>query len=181
MIYVFLAEGFEECEALVTVDILKRAGYDIKTVAVGEENTVVGAHGIPVVADMNECEIDSSVMLSAVVLPGGMPGTLNLDKSETVHATLRRTAKHGGLVCAICAAPSILGRAGYLEGKRATCFPGFESELNGALFTDARVEVDGNIITSKAMGCASEFALAIIEKLSGRAEAEKVARSAYIV
>ena len=180
MIYVFLAQGFEECEALVTVDILKRAGYEVKTVAVGKSLTVVGTHNIPVIADIHESEIDNAIIPTAVILPGGMPGTLNLDASEVVHKMLKLSSNAESLICALCAAPSILGKAGYLQGKRATCFPGFESELHGAIFTDERVVVDGNIITSKAMGCASEFALAIIEKLTGKVRADEVARSAFI-
>lgn len=180
MIYVFLANGFEEIEALTPVDLLKRAGYEVKTVAVGEGNTVVGAHGITVAADLKETEL-CRFEPEAVILPGGMPGTVNLEKSSVVLLTVNDCFKRGGLVCAICAAPSILGKIGLLNNRAATCFPGFEEYLDGAKISDARVIRDGNVITAKGMGCASEFALAIIEALAGKTKADEVANSAFIV
>ncbi len=179
MIYLFLAEGFEEIEALTPVDVLRRAGLELKTVAVGENKTVKGAHGIEVVADMteNEVEIDTP---EAVILPGGMPGTLNLENSEVVIETVARAMMGGSLVCAICAAPSILGICGYLKHRNATCYPGFEQYLDGATFVDERVVRDGNIITAKGMGCAAEFALSIVEALCGKEKADEVATSAII-
>lgn len=179
MIYVFLANGFEEIEALYTVDLLRRAGLDMRTVAVGDDIKITGSHGISVIADIKESDF-CDVMPAVVILPGGMPGTLNLEASNTVEMAIYNAMEHGNLVCAICAAPSILGVAGYLKGKRATCFPGFEEYLDGAIFTDARVERDGNIITAKGMGCAAEFALTIIEALLGKEKADEVARAAII-
>ena len=179
MIYLFLAEGFEEIEALTPVDILRRAGLELKTVAVGESKTVKGAHGIEVVADMTESEVDVCTP-DAVILPGGMPGTLNLENSSVVIETVARAMMNGSLVCAICAAPSILGICGYLKNKKATCYPGFEQYLDGATFTDERVIRDGNIITAKGMGFAAEFALLIVEALCGKEKSDEVAVSAII-
>lgn len=179
MIYLFLAEGFEEIEALTPVDVLRRAGLELKTVAVGKSKTVKGAHGIEVVADILEGELDNTVP-KAIILPGGMPGTVNLEESEIVIDTLTRSMINGSLVCAICAAPSILGISGYLKNKSATCYPGFESYLDGAKFTNERVVRDGNIITAKGMGCAAEFALCIVEALCGKEKADEVALGAII-
>ena len=179
MIYLFLADGFEEIEALTPVDILRRAGLEIKTVAVGESKTVTGAHGIKVVADILEGELDASVP-EAIILPGGMPGTLNLEESPIVIDTLLRSMANNSLVCAICAAPSILGICSYLKHRKATCYPGFEQYLDGAIFTDERVVRDGNIITAKGMGCAAEFALSIVEALGEKEKADEIALSAII-
>ena len=180
MIYVFLANGFEEIEALTPVDLLLRAGYEVKTVAIGCENDVkvVGAHGIEVVANLRESDFCDTAP-SVVILPGGMPGTLNLGNSATVLSAIQGCAAHGGLLCAICAAPSVLGKAGLLAGKRATCFPEFEEYLFGATVVDEKVVVDGNTVTAKAMGCANEFALAIIEHLSGKEKADGIAASIF--
>ncbi len=179
MIYLFLAEGFEEIEALTPVDVLRRAGLEVKTVAVGENKTVKGAHGIEVVADVLESELGNDVP-EAIILPGGMPGTTNLEESAIVIDTLMRAMINDSLVCAICAAPSILGICGYLKNKKATCYPGFEQYLDGATFTDERVVRDGSIITAKGMGCASEFALCIVEALLGKEKADEVVISAII-
>jgi 4-methyl-5(b-hydroxyethyl)-thiazole monophosphate biosynthesis len=179
MIYVFLANGFEEIEALTPVDLLKRAGFDVKTVAIGQSKTVVGAHGIGVVADITEAEFSYNSP-EAIILPGGMPGTTNLEESATVIESIVQSMVNNTLICAICAAPSILGICGCLKGRKATCFPGFEEYLDGAYVTDERVVRDGNIITSKGMGCATEFALTIIEALAGKEKADEIAIAAII-
>ena len=179
MIYVFLAEGFEEIEALTPVDMLRRAGLEVKTVAVGDSNTLIGAHGIRVVADMNEKDYCDHEPL-AIILPGGMPGTTNLENSATVSAAIIEAASRGSLICAICAAPSILGITGLLKGRKATCFPGFEEYLDNAIVVDERVVREGNVITSKGMGCAAEFSHAIIEALLGTEKADEIAKSAFI-
>ncbi len=174
MIYVFLAEGFEEIEALAVVDILRRAEYEVKTVGVGSKK-VKGSHGIEVSADLEEKEVETEG-LTLTVLPGGMPGTLNLEKSPIVRACVEYCAKESR-VAAICAAPSILGHWGLLKGKHAVCFPGFESELIGALATCGPVCVDGNIITGKGPGVALEFSLKIVEEISGQDTANKLKAS----
>lgn len=164
MVYVFLADGFEETEALVTVDIIRRAEIECQTVGV-RSKIVTGAHGISVVADLETSEVTFDDM-TAVVLPGGMPGTLNLEKSEDVKAALKFAVDKGLLIAAICAAPSILGHMGFLEGKKATCYSGFEQELAGAKISDMSCVADGNIITANGAGAAFEFGFAICDKLS---------------
>ena len=166
MIYVFLADGFEETEALVTVDILRRAQLDVRTAGVGAKQ-VTGSHGITVVSDMTEEEIEKET-ITAVVLPGGMPGTLNLEQSEIVKDCVRCCAENGRFICAICAAPSILAHMGLLDGKNATCFPSFEKELANANLTGAPAVADGNIITGKGAGATVEFALLAAEKMAGK-------------
>lgn len=175
MIYVFLAEGFEETEAIAPIDILRRSGADVKTVGVGSR-TVTSSHKITVTADLSEDELTTDG-LEAVVLPGGMPGTLNLEASATVRKYLDYAAENGLVICAICAAPSILGHKGLLNGKRATCFPGFEKELIGAKVTDAPAVTDGNVITGKGAGAAVEFGLAISARLCGEETSMKVRKS----
>lgn len=173
MLYLFLAEGFEEVEALATLDVLRRAGIDVKTV--GVTGTVVsGSHGVPVTADLTVAEAVAGDDLQGVILPGGMPGTKNLEASETVRTLLQVSMERGLLVAAICAAPSVLGHLGYLEGKQATCFPGFEPELYGASPTGASVTEDGNIITGKGAGAAHLFGAAIAARFIGTEEARKV-------
>lgn len=172
MIYVFLANGFEEVEALTPVDVLRRGGVDVKTVGIGGK-TVTGSHHIPVTADLSEDEVDFAA-LSGVVLPGGMPGTRNLDASETVKKALAAANEKGALIAAICAAPSVLGHNGLLKGKRATCFPGFESELTGATLCDDLAVTDGNVVTGKGAGAALPFALALLAYLKGADVADTV-------
>ena len=175
MIYMFLAEGFEEVEALAPLDIIRRAGLEIKTVGVGSK-TVIGSHGIPVTADITVDELSDSTP-DMVILPGGMPGTKNLDANETVHKAIADAVKNGAYLCAICAAPMILGKLSLLVGKKATCFPGFEEYLAGAIVTGAKVAVDGRIITAKGMGAAVEFGLAIVAALKDEATADELAKA----
>ena len=163
MIPVFLANGFEEIEALATVDILRRAGVEVVTVGVGSKMPQ-GAHGIAVCADIAENELDLA-HIDGVVLPGGMPGTTNLEASAIVQATVKSAYERNLLVAAICAAPSILGHGGYLNGKKATCYPGFEQELTNAIVTNAGVVKDGNIITASGAGVAVDFALELVRYL----------------
>lgn len=160
MIYMFLAEGFEETEAIGTLDVIKRAGLEIKTVGV-EKKEITGAHGITVLSDLSEEEICK--IPDGVVLPGGMPGTLNLKESPVVCCVTKECFENGGLVAAICAAPMILGEMGILNGKRATCFPGFEQHLKGAEYTENSVECDKNVITAKGAGAAMLFGAEIAE------------------
>lgn len=166
MIYVFLADGFEETEALTTVDILRRAQLDVRTAGVGTKQ-VTGSHGITVVADITELEIEKDT-ITAVVLPGGMPGTRNLEQSKTVQDCVRYCVENERFICAICAAPSILAHMGLLDGKNATCFPSFEKELINAKITGAPAVADGKIITGKGAGATVEFALLTVEKMAGK-------------
>lgn len=172
MFYVFLADGFEELEALAPVDMMRRAKLEIKTVGVtGSE--VTGSHSITVKADILLDEVKPEE-IEGVILPGGIPGTLNLEKSQGVIDAVKYAYENEKIVAAICAAPSILGHLGYLEGRKATCFPSFETELKGAEYTAAHTETDGNVITAKGAGCAVEFGHAIISKALSKNDADKV-------
>ncbi len=172
MIYVFLADGFEECEALAPVDVLRRADFNVVTVGVGGQ-TVTGAHSIPVLADITE---ENAVFdaLEAVILPGGMPGTLNLEKSETVQKFIDYAADNNLIIGAICAAPSILGHKNLLNGKKATCFTGFEKELIGAEALDIPCVTDGNIVTAYGAGAAFDFSFAVLAALTDEQTADNL-------
>ena len=177
MVYMFLANGFEEVEALCPLDLLRRAGVEVTLVGVGGDN-ICGSHKIVVSTDMPEIMYsDSSPEM--LIFPGGMPGADNLDKSRTVSSAIKAAHRKGAYLCAICAAPMILGKRGLLEGKRVTCFPGFEKYLSGATVTGEGVEVDGNIITAKGMGVAFDFGLALVETLRGKEVAEKIKASVF--
>ena len=177
MVYLFLANGFEEIEALTPLDVLRRAGVPVTTVGVGGDS-ILGAHGIRVQADIPDTMYRDSAP-DMIILPGGMPGSENLDNSRVVDAALRAAARNGAYLCAICAAPMVLGKRGYLQDKRAVCYPGFEEHLEGAVVTDARVECDGKIITSKGMGAALEFGLALVEVLCGKEKAAQIGSSVF--
>lgn len=165
MIYVLLAEGFEEIEALTPVDVLRRAGLDVKTVGITGK-IVTGTHGIAVTADILPHEMTSPTEM--LVLPGGMPGAANLNTWEGMNALLEKTVREGGRIGAICAAPMILGSRGYLKDRYAVCFPGFEKTLAGAKTdTKARVITDGPFTTAIGMGAALEFACELVSCLLG--------------
>lgn len=176
MVALLLADGFEEIEALTPVDILRRAGFKVVTYSINGDLCVCGAHNIMVDADdvIENINYDD---VEAVILPGGMPGADNLENCREVQELLAYADQKGLLMCAICAAPKVFGKFGYLNGKKATCFPGFEENLLGASATGDRVTVDGNIITSKGMGTAMDFALAILEYLKDKDTADKMAVS----
>ena len=163
MVYLILADGFEEIEALAPVDILRRGGVDIKTVSIMPTKKVMGAHNIPVDADIiiNDVNPEDTEML---VLPGGGGHTL-LDASNEVHALINYCIVHNIYIAAICASPSILGKKQILEGKNATCYPGFEKYCYGANMTSKKVVTDGRIITGKGPGAASEFGFEILSTL----------------
>ena len=165
MVYMFLANGFEEIEALCPLDLMRRANIEVTTVGVGARE-ITGAHGITVVADTT----DSSLVidkLDMVFLPGGMPGTLGLAASDVVKNAINTAISSGAYVAAICAAPSILGDMGLLNGRNAVCYPGFENRLVGATIPDAKVVLDGKILTAKGMGAAMEMGLKIVELFRG--------------
>lgn len=177
MVYMFLANGFEEVEALCPLDLLRRAGVEVTLVGVGGEN-ICGAHKIVVGTDMPEL-MYADASPEMLIFPGGMPGADNLDKSRIVDSAIKAAHRKGAYLCAICAAPMILGKRGILDGKRATCFPGFEKHLHGATVTGQGVEVDGNIITAKGIGVAFDFGLALVEALKGKEVAEKIKASVF--
>lgn len=176
MIYVFLAKGFEEIEALATVDFLRRAGLDTVTVGVGGSE-ITGSHNITVKCDTAEENVGAIGKDDAVVLPGGMPGTLNLENSETVQRCIDEAYKNGRILAAICAAPSVLGHKGLLEGKEAICFPGFENELFGASLSSRKVCRDGKIITAAGAGAAIEFGREIAAEYVGEEKAAAIRES----
>ena len=175
MIAILLADGFEEIEALTPLDVLRRAGLDARTVAIGSK-IAVGSHGIPVVCDMDASEVDESA-LSLVIFPGGMPGSLNLDASPYADKFINAVLKNGGRLAAICAAPLVLGRRGLLDGREAICYPGFEGELKGAKISESHVVTDGNITTAKGMGVALEFAHELVRLICGSDAADKISES----
>ena len=160
MIAVLLADGFEEIEALTPVDMLRRAGLDVRTVGITGK-TAQGSHGIPVICDAMPDEIDLS-RVDMAIFPGGMPGALNLDASDFTDKVISAVTSKGGHLAAICAAPLVLGRRGLLNGKRATCYPGFEGELRGATVSSEGVVTDGRITTAKGMGVSLKFAEELI-------------------
>ncbi len=170
MIYVFLANGFEEVEALAPVDFLKRAGIETVLVGVGSKE-VCGTHNIKVCADILIEDIVLSDELQGIILPGGMPGAENLNNSAKVHEAIDFCIENNKIVGAICAAPFILGRKGLLKGKSATCFPGFENELDGAKVVEYGVMGDGMIVTARGAGVAWEFGAAICSRITGEQKA----------
>ena len=176
MIYCFLAEGFEEIEALTPVDVLRRCGKEVVTVGIGEE-IITGAHGISVCTDITEVDLVPNDEIEMIILPGGMPGTLNLEKNRSVQDTIDYCVKNDKYIAAICAAPSILGHKKLLDGKPATCFPGFEEQMGDAVMTGEKVVAADKIITAKGAGAALEFGLKLAEILCGKPRVEKLAAS----
>ena len=174
MLYLFLADGFEETEALAPLDCIKRAGLKILTVGFGGEY-ITGTKGVTVKADIAPEQIDLTVC-DGVILPGGMPGTENLYASETVRSIVAFCAENGKLVASICAAPSVPGRMGLLNGKKAVCFPGFEPKMPGHIPTDAPAVTDGSFITARGAGCVFPFAHRIITYFCGSEAADTVLR-----
>ncbi|MDE7099237.1 MAG: DJ-1/PfpI family protein [Ruminococcus sp.] len=172
MIYIYLADGFEETEAITPIDMLRRAEKKVVTVGVGD-NIVMSSHGIPVVTDTIVQEAPLTDELEMIVLPGGMPGTLNLEKSEYVQKAIDFCMEKNIPIGAICAAPSILGHKGLLKGKKAVFYQCFEAQLEGEEVCTSAVETDGNIITARGAGVAMHFALALVEKAVSKAESER--------
>lgn len=175
MVYIHLAEGFEEVEALTAVDILRRAGIDAKTLSITGKKMVTGTHGIPVEADLLYEEADYPAC-EMIVLPGGLPGATNLEAHEGLakHIVCFSKDEHKKLA-AICAAPMVFGTCGILHGKKATIYPGMEEELKDGQATGETVTVDGNIITGMGPALAMEFALTLVAELKGKAAADEVA------
>jgi 4-methyl-5(b-hydroxyethyl)-thiazole monophosphate biosynthesis len=179
MVYVHLADGFEEIEAITIVDILRRAGLETETVSVMGRLAVTGAHGVQVVADIvfEDAVYDNCELL---VLPGGMPGATNLDEHARLREKIQSFARQDKKLAAICAAPLVLGHPGVLEGKKATCYPGFEAELTGAVLTETAVCVSGNITTSRGPATAAAFALELVRQLKSDAVSDSVAQDMLI-
>jgi len=174
--FIFLAEGFEEIEAIAPIDIFRRAGIDVITISVSSHLLVCGAHGISLQADelFENADFTGSDLL---FLPGGMPGTKNLDAHEGLKALLRKHANENKKLAAICAAPSIIGKMGLLEGKEAICYPGFESSLFGAELSENKIVKSGSVFTAKGAGVAVQFALKLVAELKGVKFANDIANS----
>ena len=172
-VYEFLADGFEEVEALAPVDIFRRAGVDIETVSVTGSQIVMSAHNVGIKADWLFEETDLSDA-DVLMLPGGLPGATNLNDHEPLKAALKAQAEKGGYVAAICAAPLVLGGLGLLNGKNATCYPGFEIYMKGALYTKQLYTIDGNIITGEGPAASFPYAYAILGLLIGEENVEPI-------
>lgn len=179
-VYLHLAEGFEEIEAITVVDVLRRAKIDIETVSVSGNKEVRGAHNISIIAD-KLFENADYLNCDMIVLPGGMPGTVNLEKHEGLIKNIIDFYQQGKWVSAICAAPSIFGKLGLLSGRSAVCYPGFEKDLRDALISSEPVVVSDKIITSKGPGTAIMFALKIVELLKNEQLAEELKKNMMVV
>ena len=182
MVYLFLADGFEEIEALTPVDLLRRVGVSVTTVGVTGK-TVTGSHGIAVAADVSAekaiAALHNGEAIDMIILPGGMPGAATLDASDVVDTFIDAAEKANAYIAAICAAPMILGKRGLLNGKKATCFPGFEENLHGAEYVSTHTVTDGRHITGQAMGAAIEFALCLVKVLKGDGVAEELRAAVF--
>ena len=168
------AQGTEECEALNVADILRRAGMELSIISISGARKVTGSHNITIYADEIIEEHDFSKD-DALVIPGGMPGTNHMEEHPLVQKAIKDVDEKNGYVCAICAAPRILGHGGYVKGKNACIYPGLEKELEGATVNYEKVNRDGNIITSRGLGTAIPFALEIIRAFQGDAKADEMA------
>lgn len=173
MIYVFMADGFEETEAIAPIDMLRRAECDVVTVGIKNDG-VRSSHGVLMLCDITDMQVELDERLEMIVLPGGMPGTLNIEANSVVQAAIDYCVEHNIPIGAICAAPSILGKKGLLEGKEAICFPGYEKFLVGAKLSDKKVLTDGLITTAAGAGVAIEFGLELVRVLKGSERADKV-------
>jgi 4-methyl-5(b-hydroxyethyl)-thiazole monophosphate biosynthesis len=177
MVYEFLAPGFEETEAVIPVDVLRRGGVEIQTVSITDALTVAGAHGVCVAADILLSELSDADLMAAelLMLPGGMPGTSNLDKCERLTDALVARSKQQRLIGAICAAPIVLGRLGLLQGETVTCYPGFEHCLDGADYTGRVCVVSRHIVTAEGPAAAFHYAYTLLEMLKDKETADRVA------
>ena len=172
-VIVFLAEGFEEVEALTVVDYLRRVDeITVNTIAIGDSLQVLGAHDIEVKADRHIDDLLKPDLYEAIVIPGGMPGATNLRDDQRVIKMIKEMNKKGKLVAAICAGPIVLEKAKIIDGKKVTSYPGFEKDLPDSLYREEDVVVDGNIITSRGPAKAVDFALEIVKYLVGEKEVE---------
>lgn len=172
-IYVHFANGFEEIEALAPVDVLRRAGCEVLLVSVSGSKNVTSSRGVTIVTDKLFEEVDYKTA-DMLVLPGGMPGSKNLDDHAGLKSKIAEHNKQGRWIAAICAAPMVLGHMGILEGKTVTCYPGNEPDLKGAKPTGRSLEIDGNIITAKGAGVSVKFSLALVEVLMGAEKANEI-------
>jgi len=178
-VLIHFADGFEEIEAITPVDVLRRAGCEVITVSVTGKREVTSTRGITILTDKLFTEADYGTA-DLIVLPGGQPGSNNLNKHEGLRHQIIQFHHQNKYIAAICAAPLVLGSAGVLAGKKATCYPGTETLLTGAICTGRAVETDGNIITGKGPGAAMEFSLKLVETLVGKKTAEEVGEAMMV-
>ena len=176
----FLADGCEECEALIPVDILRRGGVEVTTVSITDKLEVTSSHNITMLADKTIAEIDGDAA-DMLVLPGGMPGTLNLGACKTLTDLVIKYNNQGKRIAAICAAPTVFGELGILKDKKAICYPGMEEQLTGAIVTMQKVVTDGNITTSRGLGTALEFAFELLKLLESEEAAKMIANKIVLV
>lgn len=176
--FLFLANGFEESEAIVPLDILRRGGVSVTTVSISEKKEVTGAHNIIVVADVlfDDCKFENYDML---ILPGGMPGAQNLNDHSGLKGLILQSASKNIQLAAICAAPMVYGELGLLNGLRATSYPGFEGKLKGATYTGEMVSSDGIFTTGKGPGAAYDFGFTLLAKLMGEETAQSVRNAMF--
>lgn len=178
-IAVHLAEGFEEIEAVSIIDVLRRAELNVTVVSITENLQVTGSHGIKVAADQHFNDINYD-LIDMIILPGGMPGATNLNNHLGLREQILNFQDNKKLLGAICAAPLVFGNLGILKHIKATCYPGFENQLHGAIVTGEKIEVADNIITAKGAGVALDFALRIVELLKGKEHATKLAQKMIV-
>ncbi|OIP82499.1 MAG: DJ-1 family protein [Porphyromonadaceae bacterium CG2_30_38_12] len=178
-IYLFLAPGFEEIEAITPIDVFRRAGIEVTTVSITGDKLVCGAHGICIQADALFEAVTFSPD-SLLFLPGGMPGTTHLENHVGLKALIKTHAAQAGKLAAICAAPSILGNMGLLDGKKATCYPGFEQALQHAVLGNAEITKDNSIYCAKAAGLAMEFTLLLVSDINGKAISEQIRKAMFV-
>lgn len=176
MIYIILGEGFEEMEAIVPCDLLRRAGVDVRFAGIGGRE-ITGGHGITVCADCvaEETDLTKAEML---VLPGGLGGVASILKSETVKKAVNRVYENGGYAAAICAGPTVLAKLGITDGKRVACYPGCEAKMGSAIICEENAVIDGRVITGRAPGAAFDFGLTLVRVLRGEEAAKQVAAGA---
>lgn len=179
-IAVHLAEGFEEIEAVSIIDVLRRADFDVTIVSITETLDVTGSHGIKLLADKIFRNADYE-LFDMIILPGGMPGAANLNEHLGLREQILNFNESKKLLAAICAAPLVFGNLGILKNKKATCYPGYENQLHGAIATGENIEVTENIITGKGAGVAIDFALKIVEILKGKKFSEELGKKMIVL
>jgi len=178
-IAVMLANGFEEIEAIAVIDVLRRAEFDVTTVSINEKCEVTGSHQVQILADKVFGDV-SFDLFDMIVLPGGMPGASHLNEQSGLREQILNFHEQNKWLGAICAAPLVFGNLGILKNKKATCYPGYENQLHGAIVTSEESEVSGKIITGKGAGVAIQFALKIVEQLKGETIATELARKMIV-
>lgn len=177
-VLIFCADGFEEIEMVTVLDILRRGGMDVQTVALGVQTMVKGAHGLVIRTDTRLEEIENDVV-DLIVLPGGMPGTDHLREEKRLKKMVRRHHQQGGRLAAICAAPSALGEWGLLKDKQITCYPGFENQCLGAKVSEQSIVVDEWLTTAKGAGVSADFAYCLLEQLAGKEMVNRLKMSMF--